>query len=109
MFKKGDIVLVPFPFTDLSGEKVRPAVVVAEDREDICMVFISSVKSRENKYTLHLVEKKARLFGLKKESWIKVSKVATLEKKIILGIIGALDKDVLKELQKILKDFFAIT
>ena len=28
-FKRGDVVLVPFPFSDLSTTKVRPAVVVS--------------------------------------------------------------------------------
>ena len=45
--KRGTVVLTPFPFTDLSGTKVRPAVVVSpSDRpgEDVILAFISSVK-----------------------------------------------------------------
>ena len=48
----GDIVLVKFPFTDLSGSKLRPAVIVSSDRvhrneEDYTLLFISSVIPQE--------------------------------------------------------------
>ncbi len=43
--KKGTIVLTPFPFTDLAGQKNRPALVLALSRrgEDVILAFISSV------------------------------------------------------------------
>ncbi len=45
ILQRGDIVLVPFPFTDLSGQKLRPAVIISPDPvgEDILLAFISSV------------------------------------------------------------------
>ena len=39
---KGKIVAVPFPFTDLKGAKVRPALVVYDGHEDVIVAFISS-------------------------------------------------------------------
>jgi mRNA interferase MazF len=41
---KGDVVLVPFPFTDLSQTKLRPAIVlyVQPEGKDITLCFISS-------------------------------------------------------------------
>ena len=40
--KKGDIVLIPFPFTDLTGNKNRPALVLVESEEDITVCFITT-------------------------------------------------------------------
>ncbi len=39
---KGKIVAIPFPFTNLSGAKVRPALVIYEGHEDVIVAFISS-------------------------------------------------------------------
>jgi len=39
---KGDIVLITFPFKDLSGSKLRPAVLLAETSLDITVCFIST-------------------------------------------------------------------
>ena len=46
-YKRGDIVLVPFPFTDLSSSKRRPALVVSPDwfnssNQDLVLVAITS-------------------------------------------------------------------
>src|SRR4051812_65341 len=46
----GDVLLVPFPFADLSGQKVRPAVVVSADPQgpELILAFITSVLSNRS-------------------------------------------------------------
>jgi mRNA interferase MazF len=39
---KGKIVLIPFPFTDLTSTKLRPALVLTEGEKDCVVAFISS-------------------------------------------------------------------
>ena len=94
---KGKIVLIPFPFTDLSGHKVRPALVLHSDRksEDFIVCFVSSIK-RERLGIYDIKVKADAENGLKLDSVIKTSKIATLEKRIALGEIGYLNQKMMK-------------
>ncbi len=105
---KGAMVLVPFPFTDLSGHKVRPALVLyASTRGEDCIVaFVSSV---QKKPAVHDVTVGSSITnGLKVNSVIKTDKLATLQKKIILGELGILEPTHMKEVDKKLKSIFAL-
>ena len=106
MYKKGTIILVPFPFTDLSNSKVRPALIISNNLrgDDIIVVFISSTSAHLGKYDVAV--KASKQNGLKKDSRIKCSKIATLDKKIILGELGNMTSDEEKKIDSKLKTLF---
>ncbi|MBS1517639.1 MAG: type II toxin-antitoxin system PemK/MazF family toxin [Bacteroidetes bacterium] len=108
--KRGTIVLTPFPFTDLSSKKVRPAVIVSSDKRndtDLIIAFISSVFDLNNFHeTSIILDSNDSYFpetGLKMTSIIRVDKLATVEKKIILGELGSLDNKLISLLNSKLK------
>ena len=47
-YSKGDVVLLPYPFTDLTASKVRPAVVVSSNRGKYSDLFVIPLTSRTN-------------------------------------------------------------
>lgn len=88
MFRFGSIVLARFPFTDLSGAKRRPALVVSGDNEqrtDLIVCFITStLRSGPGMAPLDATPGT----GLKVPSVIRFDKLATLERAVIAGKIG---------------------
>ena len=53
-FVKGDVVIVPFPFTDLTGRKKRPAFVVADLPGDDIIVCQITSKAKSDSFALPL-------------------------------------------------------
>ena len=103
---KGQIVLVPFPFTDLTSIKLRPALILYEGEKDVVAAFISS-RVDKPKPTDIIIDQEHPEFkktGLKTTSILKLDKVATLSKSLIVGEIGEVGAKLKKEInQKIAK------
>lgn len=90
--KKGDIVLVRYPFTDLSGEKLRPALVlIPEDEEnDLLLAFITSTAIKKSPFDV-LIPKGST--GLHRDSLIRLKKLMTIHKSLVAGKIGNVSQE----------------
>lgn len=90
----GDIVLVPFPFTDQSASKKRPAVIVSSDsyharRNDVIVMAVTSQIVRPAGVVGEVLIADWQGAGLPKASLIKPV-LATLDRRLILRQLGAL-------------------
>jgi mRNA interferase MazF len=85
VFPFGSIVLTRFPFTDLSGDKRRPALVVSranDRRPDLVVCFITMAPLAATTGT-----------GLKVSSVVRFDKLVTLDRSVIAGRLGAAPAD----------------
>ncbi len=103
---KGDIVLITFPFTDLSSSKLRPAVVLADTNLDITACFITTQIGWQEPTDVLLSPTITN--GLKKQSLIRTSKIASLDKALAKGLLGRLEPTELAELNDKLKILFQL-
>jgi len=103
---KGKIVLVPFPFTDLTAAKLRPALVIYEGEQDVVVAFISSKVPSQLSEADVLVSRQERSFeksGLKVDSLIKLDKIATVLKDLVVGELGELGEEPRREVNRKLR------
>jgi len=106
---KGKVVLIPFPFTNLTATKLRPALVLFEGERDVVVAFISSRVPEEpapTDITINENHPEFKLTGLKVPSVIRLDKVATISKDLILGEIGEIGVKLKKEINKKLTEVF---
>ena len=105
---RGKIVLIPFPFTDLTSAKLRPALVLYEGERDVVAAFISSRLPEKDSLESVLIGDEHREFqltGLKVSSVVRLDKVATVLKDLVVGEIGevgdGLKREINGKLQKV--------
>lgn len=103
---KGDIVLITFPFTDLSGTKLRPAIVLFQNDTDVTVCFITSKLDWKEAFDITLNPSIEN--GLRKKSLIRVAKIATLDKSFAKGLLGRLTQQELSLLNKKLKELLQL-
>lgn len=92
-YQKGDVVLIPFPFTDLSAAKTRPAVVVSSEiyhnvRAELLLAYVSSqLSTADPKFDYILTDWESA--NLLKPSFVR-SKIVAIEPSLIVYQVGKL-------------------
>jgi mRNA interferase MazF len=94
-FSRGDVVLTRFPFTDLTGASLRPAVVVSSGQigQDIVLAAVSSVVRAAlapTDYKIETTNPEFALTGLRVTSVLRIHKLAAVEHSIIVRRLGRL-------------------
>ena len=84
-FKKGDIVVIPVPFTDNATAKIRPAIVLSNAEVhatgDVLVAQITSKTHNDNlSFALMATD---MTVALRKQSYVRIHKLFVLEERLI--------------------------
>jgi mRNA interferase MazF len=111
---RGSIVLVPFPFDDLSGSKVRPAVCLTDAvgvHQHVVLAFITSVVPSTLEPTDLLLDPASVDFastGLRVRSALRLHRMVTVSESFVRRRLGVLTPGLQKEVRKRLSALFAL-
>lgn len=113
VISKGDILLVQFPYTDLSQAKLRPAIVLQSSmtRDETTLCFISSQQVNQltdDEFALLDSEPEFSNTGLRTSSKVRVSRMVTLSHQLISRRLGCLSTEQLKILNGKLRQVFQL-
>jgi mRNA interferase MazF len=102
MIEQQELLLVPFPFSDQSGRKVRPVIVISNNEfnkysDDVIVIGVTS-NILKDKYTLSLTTNNLDEGKLLTNCSIKVENLLKLDKELIIKKIGKIDKETLKKI-----------
>jgi mRNA interferase MazF len=97
-FIKGDVVVVPFPFSDLTKAKRRPALVIAELEGDdliLCQITSQSIRDR---YAVLIDENDFETGTLRRRSNVRPNRIFTADRHIILYRVGHLNSEKINQI-----------
>ena len=90
-------IIIPFPFTDLSGAKKRPAFVIADLPGDDIIVCQITSKTKSDPFALPIGASDFVVDGLPVDSFIRPNKIFTADKNIILAVAGHLHETKIRD------------
>ncbi|MBC8233072.1 type II toxin-antitoxin system PemK/MazF family toxin [bacterium] len=110
---RGDVVLTRFPFTDLTGASLRPALVISMGQigQDIILAAISSVLRGTlvpTDYTVDTTHPEFAMTGLRVTSVFRIHKLATVERSVISRRLGRIGPRLQAEVDRLLRVVLAL-
>lgn len=110
MIEQRELILIPYPFSDSDGQKVRPAVVISNNEfnrhgNDILAIPLTSVIKQEP-FSIMLTQKDLEHGKLIKESRIRIDKIFSVSKDRVIMKIGKINNKIFNKIkEEILKLF----
>lgn len=111
MIREGQIILVPFPHTDLNPGKLRPALLIKKLPNEYNDWLICAISSKLDKHASDLdipivdTDENFTQTGLKRSSAIRLTRLAVVEQDILLGTLGSIDEAMLDTVKTRLSDW----
>ncbi len=103
-YDRGEVILVPFPFSDLSGAKQRPALVLAsyDHRGELVCMMLTSIRSADSWEVQLSFWQEA---GLLKPTVARVARLFTIAKGLVRKRLGKLVPEDFARVRERLKVF----
>lgn len=104
-FNQGDIVLIPYPYTDLSNTKKRPVVIISKDTINKQNFIVSKITSviRNDQFTFSIKDTDTET-KLRFKSEVRTNEIFTVHKSLIIMNITSFEKEPLKQLTEKIKE-----
>ncbi len=101
---KGDVVVIPFPYSDLTETKRRPALILAQLRgDDVVLCQITSQTVRDE-YALEVKDSDFKSGSLRQSSNIRPNRLFTADQGIILYKVGRVKAEIISNtIEKVIK------
>lgn len=108
-FNQGDIVLIPYPYTDLSNTKKRPVVIISKDAINKQNFIVSKITSviRNDQFTFTIKDTDTET-KLKFKSEVRTNEIFTVHKSLIIKTLTSFKKESLKQLTEKIKEHISV-
>lgn len=107
-FTVGSVVLVAFPFSNLKGKKIRPALILAKVEFDNLILCQITSKPYSSNSAIKIDSTDFVKGGLPVVSYVRPDKLFTADSTIIENIAGKLEKKVTSDILRVVKAMFPI-
>jgi mRNA interferase MazF len=88
MCERGDLLLIPFPFTDLSATKRRPVLALTSTDRYGDFIALPITSRPQSKHAVSITTSDMAVGRLPVASWIRTDRVITLNKSLVVKTIG---------------------
>ena len=103
----GDVVVLPFPQTDLRVGKRRPALVVADlAGDDLVLCQITSQTRRRDDYSVPLMSDDFEHGGLNLDSFVRTNRLFTVDRSVIIYVAAKISDSKLEEVRSTIRELF---
>lgn len=108
-YSQGDIVLLPYPYTDLSDTKQRPVVIISKDsinKQNFIVAKITSV-IRNDQFSFP-IEPTDIDTQLRRSSEVRTNEIFTVHKSLIIKTLASFKKAALRQLTDKIKENISV-